>query len=64
MLCAVCLRRLTPAASAGRFRFAALGRIVLLAGSVFAAWLFFYLAGRALLNIPASFHEGLVWRSE
>jgi hypothetical protein len=27
-----------------------------------AAWLVFYLAGRALLMVPSSFHEGSVWK--
>jgi len=25
------------------------------------AWLFFYLAGRVFISIPARYHEGTVW---
>ena len=68
LLCAACLRRLLAAAGGEkRFRFlsfAPFARALQLTLGVLAAWLFFYFAGRALLLIPSSFHDGTVWHSE
>jgi hypothetical protein len=60
MVCAACLRKKARAAAPKRFRW---GKLVTLgrgAGGLLLAWLFFYSAGRLLLTIPDSFHEGVI----
>jgi hypothetical protein len=64
VICALCLRRLARGPG-GRRRglswVAPAGRC--LAGLA-AAWLFFYLLGEALASLPASYHEGTLWRAK
>jgi hypothetical protein len=61
VLCAACLKRLAQQAGPRRRRLAGAWRAVQLVAGVLAVWVFFYLAGRLLLAIPASFHEGTLW---
>lgn len=62
LVCAACLAALAKAAPPGRRRlFAGLGIASRFALGLLLAWLFFQLCGRALLAIPASFHEGTAW---
>lgn len=63
LLCAACLRK---TAKKGIFR-AGWGRRALAGAQLFAAvlflWLSFFTLGRMLLAVPASFHEGDVWKT-
>jgi len=61
VICAVCLRRQAPPPLTRRGWFVGVvcgGQMVV---AVFVAWLFFRLAGEALLLLPSSFHEGTLW---
>jgi hypothetical protein len=62
VLCATCLRRLAERPAGRRRALVGVGRLAQLVFGVFTAWLFFYLVGAGLLSIPASFHEGTVWK--
>jgi len=63
VVCAVCLRKLARAGVPRRFRWLSLVTVGQTLAGVLVAWFFFYSAGRILLAIPESFHEGTVWRS-
>lgn len=63
VLCAACLKRLTQPEAQRKRR---LGGVIQLAQALLGlliAWLFFYMMGRGLLLIPATFHEGTVWEA-
>jgi len=65
MICGACLRKEPQAKAREAARWP--GRVAdaaRLAAAVVVAWFVFYLAGRALLQVPAEFHEGTVWRGE
>lgn len=64
VICAECLKRLVPAAGRSGARFAGVRAGAVCALGFLAAWLFFYEAGRALLQMPASFHDGTLWHSK
>lgn len=61
MTCARCLTK--PATGGRKLR---LGRLLFnvgqLAIGLMLLWFCFFMAGRGLLAIPSSFHEGTVWR--
>ena len=63
LVCATCLRRLTPGArfegGVGRW----LGRGVQAGLALALVWGFFYLTGRLLIMLPASVHEGTLWKA-
>ena len=62
MLCAACVR-LASARQAERAGWlSAAWRAAQAAAGVFFLWVVFFAAGRILLAIPASFHEGEVWK--
>jgi hypothetical protein len=61
VICAACLRKLTPALLMQRRGFSSLLRLGHCALSLLAAWFFFYLLGESLLRLPTSFHEGTLW---
>ena len=61
VICAACLKKIAHQSEAKRSRFAGAFRALLFAAGIFTAWLFFYFAGRLLLTIPSSFHEGTLW---
>lgn len=63
ILCAGCLRKLLAPPAFPRHRFAGFGRLVLSLLAVAFIWFFFFLIGRSLLAIPASFHEGTIWKT-
>ncbi len=63
VICAACLRKLARVPLLQRKRFAAALRLVASIAGVLLAWFFFYLLGESLLSLPASFHEGTLWRS-
>jgi hypothetical protein len=62
MVCGACLRREQPSAGVrGRAWLALLGGCAQTLAALFVAWLVFYGAGRLLLRIPDSLHEGAFW---
>ncbi len=64
IVCAACLAGASTGAGPRRRRLAAaVGPAARLARGVVLAWLFFSLTGKALLAVPASFHEGTVWEA-
>lgn len=63
VLCASCLAAiLHPPRKRGRKVLGLIGHAARVAAGFLLLWLFFYYLGRILLVIPASFHEGTVWR--
>ena len=61
MFCATCLREKTSMKVAKKrdwFLLSILGQAVL---GILGLWFTTYVLGRALLELPASFHEGTVW---
>src|SRR5512137_19237 len=62
VICAACLRKLARATGVQRSRWRVFASVAQCLAGVLVAWLFFYTAGRVLLAIPASFHEGTVWQ--
>ena len=64
VICAACLRKLLrstekPRRPAGAW----LARGTLFCGSLTLGWLAFYVLGKILLSIPASVHDGTLWRT-
>jgi hypothetical protein len=62
VLCASCLKKLTRKPLVQRF---ALARLLSVAQCIFGlliACFFFFLIGRSLVNLPDSFHEGMLWQ--
>lgn len=55
MVCAPCLARITRGEAQAGSRAAALGKAAVCAASLAVAWLVFFLIGRGLLMLPASF---------
>lgn len=63
-LCAACVRKLVAeAAPRPRWGRRALAGFQVFIGILFL-WLLFFGVGRVLLAIPASFHEGDLWKKE
>jgi len=63
ILCTACLAKL---ASPAPQRKRSLEGVFLVGQSVLAValiWFFFFLIGRGLLAVPATFHEGKIWKS-
>lgn len=63
VICAMCLRKSVPQSAAGGLGWARILTVVQLLAGLVTAWLFFYLAGQALLTLDSSFHEGTLWQS-
>lgn len=61
MVCAACLKKLTPKALARRLGFTQIFRFAQCAVGLLVAWFFFFLIGAGLLKLPDSFHEGTLW---
>ncbi len=64
LLCAVCLGRFAGAPRARRGRLGSAVRVALALLGVLTAWCWFHVVGQALLALPASFHEGTLWRGD
>ena len=62
VLCASCLQRLAAKKTAPHRRLAPLLRVVAAGFGLLVAWVFFFIVGRVLVNIPAEYHEGTVWQ--
>ncbi len=62
VLCASCLQKLLAGAPATRRRFSGLITIGRFLSGFLLLWLVFYYIGHALLSLPASVHEGTVWK--
>lgn len=63
VICSACLRRISAPAAKKRRNFAVVARPLQFTLGLLVAWLFFYFAGRVLVSIPASFHEGTLWKT-
>lgn len=64
VICSACLRKLTTKTETKRRSLAPVGRVAAALAGVLLAWIFFFLIGRLLVNIPASVHEGTVWKRD
>jgi hypothetical protein len=63
VVCSACLKKLARVPFAKRPAFLKMVRLAQCAFAILAAWFFFFLIGEMLLKIPASFHEGTLWRA-
>jgi len=61
-VCASCLRKLTSAGSDRRSALAGLFSVFSFFAGLIFLWLLFFYFGQVLLKIPASVHEGALWR--
>jgi uncharacterized paraquat-inducible protein A len=64
VICSSCLKKLTAKTETRRRSFAPLGRAFAALAGLFIAWIFFFIIGRLLVNIPSDFHEGAVWKRD
>src|SRR5437762_4752557 len=62
VICAACLRKLAGVPLLKRRGFVGILRFSQVLFGLVAAWFFFYLVGEALLSLPDSFHEGVLWQ--
>lgn len=63
VICAACLQRLVAPTAKRPARLRLLRSLLLAALGVLTAWICFYAAGRILLTIPSSFHDGSAWQN-
>ena len=63
VLCSACLAKTVRVPLAKRFASAKILRLAHFALALLVAWFFFFLIGAGLLKLPASFHEGTLWRA-
>src|SRR6266436_4142323 len=64
VVCSSCLKRLTAKTETRRRDFGPVWRAFAAALGVLVAWLFFFVVGRILVNIPASVHEGTIFEKD
>jgi len=64
VICASCLKRQDQPQPVKRKSFSGLAGLVQCLMGALVVWLFFYCLGQALLSLPTSFHEGMVWQLE
>ena len=64
VICSSCLKKLTTKQETKRRSFAPLGRVMAAVAGLFIVWIFFFILGRLLVNIPSDFHEGTVWKRD
>lgn len=62
VICSVCLQKLVRRPPNKKRSLAAVTRVLQCLAGIVLAWFFFFLVGDCLLRIPASFHEGTLWR--
>jgi len=63
VICAACLRKVLRTTESARTPFAWLGRTAAFGLGLMTSWLAFYWAGKILLSIPTSFHDGTLWHT-
>ena len=63
VVCSACLKKLARVPFVKRPAFLKILRLAQCGLAILVAWFFFFLIGEALLKIPASFHEGTIWRA-
>ena len=63
VICASCLAKVARTPLTRRQGFIGTLRFAQCLLGVVTLWFFFYLIGEGLLAIPASFHEGTLWRA-
>ncbi len=61
LLCATCQRAATAPAAGPRARREFPGIVARASFGLMLLWLLFYSAGRLLILLPSSFHEGTLW---
>jgi hypothetical protein len=64
VVCSSCLKRLTAKTETKRRDLGPFWRVSAAVMGVLIAWLFFFVVGRILVNIPSSFHEGTIFERE
>ena len=62
VICAACLKKLARLPLMRRRGFAGVLRFAQCLLGVMMVWFFFYLIGEGLASLPASFHEGTLWK--
>ena len=62
MICTACLKRIARVPLVKRPVFLRALRISQMTLGFVIAWFFFFAAGRMLLKIPTTFHEGALWQ--
>lgn len=62
VLCSACLVAKLAVAPARRRGQALFWGVVQVVAGLAALWVFFYVAGAAMLNLPHDFHEGAYWQ--
>ena len=62
VLCARCLAREVREQAQGRSRFRQFAYLLAAAVGFWTAWWFFDLLGHGLVRLPASVHEGTIWK--
>jgi uncharacterized paraquat-inducible protein A len=62
VVCSSCLKRLTAKTEKPRRSFGLVWRVTAAIAGFVIAWMFFFLVGRLLVNIPSSFHEGTIFK--
>ena len=62
VVCTACLRKLVSKPLTQRLAFTRLFRLAQGILGIMVAWFFFFLVGEGLLKLPASFHEGTLWK--
>lgn len=63
VICASCLSKQIRQTGEKKRPLRPLARILHLTLAVLVLWMFFYYAGRLLLSVPSSFHEGTLWEA-
>jgi len=62
VVCSACLKKLVRPPLTRRPAFVRIFRAAQCVAGIAIAWFFFFFIGESLLRIPASFHEGTLWR--
>ena len=63
VICAACLKKLARVSFVKSRAFARAVQFAHCLLGLLAAWFVFYLIGEALVAMPASFHEGTIWKT-
>ena len=63
VVCAACLKKLAKVPLTKRPAFVGFLRVIQCVAGILVAWFFFFVVAEGLLRLPASFHEGTIWRA-